>query len=218
MPGFTPFTLDNRTFLPCTNPVGRAEDSLGSALTHYCLPNSLSLELPVAIGHVQESLRKRFFNTQGAIQPRVNDFLKDFVIQQFGVYKSEEPKERLTFLSHVLRDLAHASAQQRIEQLLEFRRSVHASIIDGLQRKLESTAAAPIYWQTDVRAIVQANAKELLDSSAAPRLAEWPPDIDAAGCARALSAELETMADACEHWPALWHHAADQSEKSLTAF
>lgn len=78
VPGFTPFALDNSVLLPCTNPIGRAEDSLGSALTHYCLPNSVSLELPVAIGHVQESLRKRFSNTQGAVQPRVNDFLKDF--------------------------------------------------------------------------------------------------------------------------------------------
>jgi hypothetical protein len=216
VPGFTPFALDNSVLLPCTNPVGRAEDSLGSALTHYCLPNSASLELPVAIGHVQESLRKRFSNTQSASQPRVNDFLKDFVIQQFGVFKSEEPSQRLTFLSHVLRDLAHASVKERTEHLLEFRRSVHASIIDGLQRKLETTAAAPVYWQADVRAIVQANAKELLDSNAAPRLAEWPQDIDAAGCARALGADLETMADACEHWPALWHYAMEQGDKLLT--
>jgi hypothetical protein len=215
VPGFTPFALDNSVLLPCTNPVGRAEDSLGSALTHYCLPNSVSLELPVAIGHVQESLRKRFSITQGASQPRVNDFLKDFVIQQFGVFKSEDPGERLTFLSHVLRDLAHASAKERTEHLLEFRRSVHASIIDNLQRKLETTVAAPVYWQADVRAIVQENAKELLDSNAAPRLAEWPQDMDADGCARALSAELETMADACEHWPGLWRYAAEQGDKLL---
>jgi hypothetical protein len=216
VPGFTPFALDNSVLLPCTNPVGRAEDSLGSALTHYCLPDSVSLELPVAIGHVQESLRKRFSNTQGATQPRVNDFLRDFVSQQFGVFKSEHPGERLTFLSHVLRDLARASVTERIEVLREFRRSVHAGIIDRLQRQLETTAAAPIYWQADVRAIVQANAKELLASGAAPRLAEWPHDIDAAGCARALSGELDTMADACEHWPALWQHAAEQGERLLT--
>ena len=216
VPGFTPFALDNSVLLPCTNPVGRAEDSLGSALTHYCLPDSVSLELPVAIGHVQESLRKRFSHTQGATQPRVNDFLRDFVSQQFGVFKSEHPGQRLTFLSHVMRDFARAPVKDRIEILREFRRSVHAGIIDRLQRQLETTAAAPIYWQADVRAIVQANAKELLASGAAPRLAEWPPDIDAAGCARALSDELNTMADACEHWPALWQYAAEQGDKLLT--
>ena len=216
VPGFTPFALDNSVLLPCTNPVGRAEDSLGSALTHYCLPDSVSLELPVAIGHVQESLRKRFSLTQGATQPRVNDFLRDFVSQQFGVFKSEHPGQRLIFLSHVMRDFARATVKERIEILREFRRSVHAGIIDRLQRQLETTAAAPIYWQADVRAIVQANAKELLASNTTPRLAEWPADIDAAGCARALSGELNTMADACEHWPALWQYAAEQGDRLLT--
>jgi hypothetical protein len=104
-----------------------------------------------------------------------------------------------------------------MENLSEYRRFVHADVIDRLQRQLEATAAAPVYWQADVRAIVQANAKELLASGAAPRLAEWPQDIDAAGCARALSGELDTMAEACEHWPGIWQYAAEQGEKLLTA-
>lgn len=215
VPGFTPFALDNSALLPCTNPVGRAEDSLGSALTRYCLPDSVALELPVAIGHVQESLRKRFVNTEGASQPRVNDFLREFVSRQFGLFKAEDPGERLGFLAHVMRDLARASVKERIENLSEYRRFVHANVIDRLQRQLETTAAAPVYWQTDVRAIVKANAKELLAGDAAPRLAEWPQDIDAAGCAHALKGELETMADACQHWPALWRYAAEQGEKLL---
>ena len=43
--------------LPCANPQGRAEDSLAAALTHYCQPHTLALEVPLAIGHVQETLR-----------------------------------------------------------------------------------------------------------------------------------------------------------------
>jgi len=215
LPGFTPFALDNSVLLPCTNPVGRAEDSLGSALTRYCLPAAVALELPVAIGHVQESLRARFAVTQGASLPRVNDFLRELVSRQFGLFKAQDPGQRLEFLAHVMRDLAHASAADRVEHLREYRRFVHAGLIDRLQRQLESVNLAPLYWRADVRAIVQANARELLASDAAPRLAEWPQDIDAAGCARALAAELESMADACEHWPALWNHAAEQGEKLL---
>ena len=216
VPGFTPFALDNSALLPCTNPVGRAEDSLASALTRYCLPDSIALELPVAIGHVQESLRKRFANTQAASQPRVNDFLREFVARQFGLFKTEDPGQRLIFLAHVMRDLARASVKERIENLSEYRRFFHAQIIDRLQHQLEAAAAAPVYWQADVRAIVQANAKELLAGDVIPRLAEWPQDIDAVGCARALSGELNTMADACEHWPAIWQYAAEQGEKLLT--
>lgn len=214
VPGFTPFTLDNTTLLPCTNPVGRAEDSLAAALTHYCVPDSLSLELPVAIGHVQESLRTRFSHTQGASVPRINDFLRDFVTRQFGAGKSAEAGQRLALLAHEMRDLACASPKDRVAHLREYRRFVHAGIVERLQRKLETTAAAPIYWQADVQTIVQAHAKALLASDA-PRLAEWPADIDDAGCARALAGELNAMADLCEHWPSLWQHAAERGDRLL---
>ncbi|MDR3389253.1 MAG: hypothetical protein P4L92_19595 [Rudaea sp.] len=216
VPGFTPFTLDNSTMLPCTNPVGRAEDSLASALTRYCLPEGVALELPVAIGHVQETQRKRSADTLAASQPRVNDFLREFVRRQFGLFKAEDPGQRLTLLADVMRDLAHASSAERVEHLGEYLSYVRADIIDRLQHQIEAAEDAPVYWQADAREIVQANAKMLL-ASAPPRLADWPQDLDASGCASALSAELNTMADACAHWPTLWRHAADQGEKLLTA-
>jgi hypothetical protein len=217
VPGFTPFALDNSALLPCTNPVGRAEDSLGSALTRYCRPDAVALELPVAVGHVQESLRARFPITREASAPRVNDFLREFVKRQFGMSVVQEPGQRLALLAHVMRDLAHASVRDRIDHLREYLNFVHADIIDRLQRQLEAATDAPVYWQADVRAIVQANAKRLLAARAAPRLAEWPDDMDAAGCASMLSAELDAMADACEHWPAVWRYAAEQGEKLLGA-
>jgi hypothetical protein len=214
--GFTPFTLDNSRFLPCTNPVGRAEDSLGSALTRYCHPDALALELPVAVGHVQETARKRSTRTLSASEPRVNDFLRDFVRRQSGLFKAEEPGQRMILLAAVLRDLAHASAAEREAHLREYLSYVRADVIDRLQHQIEAAEQAPVYWQADARAIVEANAKMLL-ASAPPRLADWPEDIDAPGCARMLSAEIDAMAEACEHWPALWRHAAEQGEKLLTA-
>jgi hypothetical protein len=215
VPGFTPFTLDNSVLLPCTNPVGRAEDSLASALTRYCLPNGVALELPVAIGHVQETQRKRSTTTLAASQPRVNDFLREFVRRQFGLFKAEDPGQRLTLLADVMRDLARASSAERVEHLNEYLSYARADVIDRLQHQIEAAEDAPVYWQADARAIVQANAKILL-ASAPPRLADWPEDLDVPGCASALSAELNAMADNCEHWPALWRHAAEQGEKLLT--
>ena len=217
VPGFTPFAFDNSALLPCTNPVGRAEDSLGAALTRYCWPDSVALELPVAIGHVQESLRARYPITREANAPRVNDFLREFVKRQFGMAAAAEPGQRLSLLAHVMRDLARASARARVDHLREYLNFVHAGVIDRLQRQLEAAPDAPLYWQADVRAIVQANAKRLLAASTAPRLAEWPLDLGAADCANALSAELAAMADACEHWPAMWRYAAEEGEKLLSA-
>jgi hypothetical protein len=216
VPGFTPFMLDNTTLLPCTNPAGRAEDSLAAALTHYCLPDTLALELPVAIGHVQESARPRFSHVHNASVPRVNDYLRDFVQRQIETCRSADAGQRLVFLAHAMRDLAGASVAERVAHLKEYRRFVHAGIVNVLQQQLETTAAAPIYWEADVRAIVQAQAKALL-ADTAPRFAEWAPDIDDAGCARALAEELNAMADLCEHWPAMWRHAAEQGERLLPA-
>lgn len=214
--GFTPFAFDNSALLPCTNPVGRAEDSLGSALTRYCQPNSVAFELPVAIGHVQESLRERFPITSRADTPRVNDFLREFVKRQMGTSSAQAPGQRLMLLAHLMRDLARANASDRIAYLNEYLAYVRTDVIDRLQRQFEAATDAPIYWQADVRAIVQTNAKRLLTAGAVPRLAEWPNDIDATGCANALSAELDTMADAYEHWPTVWVHAAEQGEQMLT--
>ena len=216
VPGFTPFAFDNTQLLPCTNPVGRAEDSLGSALTRFCLPDTVAFELPVAIGHVQETQRKRADGTLGAMRPRVNDFLREFVRRQFGLFRAQDPAQRLRLLAEIMRDLAQASVRERMAYLNEYFSYTRADVIDRLQHQLEAATDAPVYWQADVRAIVQANARALL-AKEPPRLADWPEGIDAAGCAEALAAELAVMADACEHWPTLWAHAAEQGDKLLSA-
>ena len=209
VPGFTPFALDNSIMLPCTNPVGRAEDSLGGALTRYCHPDSISLELPMAVGHVQESLRARFPITREARPPRFNDFLREFVRRQFGLFKSRDPGQRLNLLAEVVRELSTASVEERLHHLAEFRLHVHADMMNRLQRQLDTAPSAPTYWQSDVRDIINAHARALLSDSKVPRLAEWPLDLDKDGCAQTLSTEFENFALACEHWPALWQHAAE---------
>jgi len=213
--GFTPFALDNSRMLPCTNPIGRGEDSLGSALIHYCHPESVAFEFAEAIGHVQESARVRSDKTRSAFLPRVNHFLRDFVQRQFGLFKAAETPQRLGLLANVLRDLAGATSADRVAHLHEYLGYVRASMIDRLQHQLEAAESAPVYWQADVRSIVQANAKALL-SKAPPRLADWAEDLDEAGCAQALAGELTDMADALEHWPGLWQVAAEHGEKLLT--
>jgi hypothetical protein len=213
---FTPFTLDNSLMLPCTNPLGRGEDGLGGALMRYCHTHTLALELPESIGHVQETPRRRSDKTAAAYEPRVNHFLRDFVQRQLGLFHAADPGQRLQFLGAVLRDLASASVDDRVAHLREYLSYVRADIIDRTQHQIEAAQDAPVYWQADARTIVQANAKVLL-AKAPPRLGDWAPDLDEAGCAQALSEDLSAMANACEHWPALWQHAAEQGDKLLTA-
>lgn len=213
--GFTPFTVDDSRMMPPTNPVGRGEDSLFCALTRYCHPDSVALELPECIGHAQEAARRRSDRTHEGFTPRVNHFLRDYVQRQLGLFKAADPDQRLQLLGSVLRDLAGASRADRIAHLREYLGYVRANTIDRLQHEIEAATDAPVYWQADVRSIVQANAKVLL-SKAAPRLGDWPEDLDANACADALATELTDMAEALEHWPALWREAAGHGEKLLT--
>ena len=214
--GYTPFTIDNSLMLPCTNPLGRGEDSLWSSLTRYVHPDAVVLELPEAIGHVQESQRARSGLTRSAFVPRINMFFRDCVQRQFGLYKSADPGQRLRLMAEVLRDLSGATAAESVSNLREYLSYVRADIIDRMQHQIEAATDAPIYWQADARTIAESNAKALL-AKAPPRLSEWPEDIDDAGCAKAMVTELNGMADALEHWPALWRHAAEQGEKLLGA-
>ena len=215
MANFTPFMIDNSQMLPCTNPVGRGEDGYAGALMRFCHPDTLTLDLPESIGHVQESSRKRSDKTMSAFLPRVNHFMRDFVSRQFGLFHAADPARRSILLGDVMRDLSRASEADRTMRLREYLSYVHADIIDRIQHQVEGVPDAPVYWQADARAIVQANARELLAKSP-PRLGDWPEDLDAAGCARALSAELDSLADACEHWPAVWQYAAEQGENLLS--
>ena len=80
----------------------------------------------------------------------------------------------------------------------------------------DAATDAPIYWQADVRSIIEANGKALL-ANAAPRLGDWPAGGDDAGCARLLREETTQLATLCEVWPALWAHARDQGERLLGA-
>ncbi|MBS0558323.1 MAG: hypothetical protein JSR27_13035 [Proteobacteria bacterium] len=212
--GFTPLTVDNAQLLPCSNPVGRGQDSMTSAMTRFCHPDAVALLMPETIGHAQESDRKRSDRTLAAHIPHVNYFQRDFVQRQFGLFHAADPAARLQLLAATLRDLAGASEPNRIAHLREYLSYARADIIDRLQHQMEAANDAPVYWLADAREIVQANAKALL-ANAPPRLGDWPADIDAPGCARALSEECETMAQLCEDWPALWTHAAEQGEKLL---
>ncbi len=216
MVNFTPFMLDNSQMMPCTNPVGRGEDGYAGAVLRFCYPESLALDLPESVGHVQETGRRRSDKTLATFQPRVNHFMREFVSRQFGLFSAADPAKRMELLGDVMRDLSNASERDRVTRLREYLSYVRADLIDRLQHQVEAVPDAPVYWQADARAIVQSNAKALL-ANAPPRLGDWAEDIDSAGCARALSEELDSLADACEHWPAMWQYAAEQGDKLLSA-
>jgi hypothetical protein len=212
---FTPFVFDNRELLPCTNPDGRGEDGLASAATQFCHPGSLVMHLPTAIGHAQESQRKRSEVTMAAHTPRFNHYLRDYVSNQIGTAKASSPGHRLGLLGAIVEDLGSADDSTLISSLEEYLGFVRADVVERLQNQFELLADAPVYWQADVRSIVRNNGNALLKQGA-PRLADWPEEIDAAGCASAARLELIDMARAWRDWPALWNFAREQGDRLIS--
>jgi hypothetical protein len=212
--GFTPFALDNSELLPCTNAQGRGEDLLFSAVTRLIRPDALFLELPVAMGHVQESPRKRSPRTLGPHTPRFNHFVANFVQRQLPEFLAEAPARRLDLLAANLRDVAAASETSRINLLREYLGFVRADVIERMQQNYEAARDAPIYWQADVRTIIEANGRALV-GSAPPRLDDWDESANDRACADALRDEANALAGAWEAWPALWEHARQRGAALL---
>jgi hypothetical protein len=213
---FTPFALDNSVLLPCTNPLGRGEDALFSRVTELLHPGALMLELPVAIGHVQEAQRKRSTRTLAAHTPRFNYFVSDFVQRQLPEFNAEDPAQRLGLLAAHLRDIGAASEKGRLRQLEEYLAYSRADMIERLQNQFDNAQDAPVYWQADVRSIIGANGRALIDK-APPRLGDWPETADNAMCARLLREETAQLAACYDAWPLLWAHAREQGARLLGA-
>lgn len=215
MGAFTPFMLDNSRFMPCTNPFGRGEDALFSAVTRLCHDDALVLELPVAIGHLQEAPRTRSDKTMAAHTPRFNHFVCDYIQRQLPDFHSDDPAQRLGLLAAHLRDMAAASPMARERQLREYLSFVRSDVVERMQQQFESASDAPIYWQADVRTMVEANGRALMDPGA-PRLGDWDHNADAVAVTASFSSDLDALAAAYEAWPALWAHARDQGEQLLS--
>ena len=213
---FTPFALDNSTLLPCTNPLGRGEDALFSRVMALCHPDALMLELPVAIGHVQETQRKRSARTLAANTPRFNYFVGDFVQRQLPDFQAADPALRLGLLAAHLRDVGAASEHGCLRQLQEYLAYARADLIERLQNQYDGAQDAPVYWQADVRSIIEANGRALI-AKTPPRLGDWPEAADEATCARLLREETAQLAAAYDAWPGLWSYAREQGEKLLGA-
>lgn len=210
----TPFMLDNAQLLPCTAAEGRGEDGLFDAVSRYLYPDSVTLHLPLTVGHRQEGARARRERGMQAYMPSVNHFLREWVGGHARAAHSVDPADRLNMLAVQLEDLAHAPASHRVELLSEYLRYVRADLIEGIQQQIVAEPQAPVYWLADARAIVEANGKALL-ANAAPRLDGWPEDIDAEGCAQRLSGACLQLARAWQVWPRLWAAAADMGDQLL---
>lgn len=205
----TPFAIDNSVMLPCTAAAGRREDALFHTLARFCHPDAVALNLPLSIGHIQEQARRRSQRTLEARTPHFTEFLYENLWTHLSSAMSTDPVQRLHLAAAWLEDLAAASSSDRIAHLREYLNYTRASLIANMQQQLVEARDAPVFWQTDVRSIIETNARAMLQATP-PRLGNWPENIDADDCARLLSENLRSMASALHAWPQLWAWAQDR--------
>ncbi|MDN5923946.1 MAG: hypothetical protein L0H70_02980 [Xanthomonadales bacterium] len=213
---FTPFALDNSELLPCTAPVGANEDALFGILVRLCQPHGINLHLPLSIGHVQETARRRSDKTTQALTPNFNAFVYETLQNHLDSVHASEPAQRLRMVANVLDDIAASSAPARIALLREYLNYTRADLVARLQQQLAEATDAPVFWRTDVLEIITANGRALITQTP-PRLADWPLDADAATCARLLAEQLHILAAGLRAWPTLWTWASERGDALITS-
>jgi hypothetical protein len=208
---FTPFMLDGGTLLPYTSPAGRSEDLLFAGLCRLVAPHALTAHLPTAVGHRQEHERRRAGSLREAFTPGLNAYLADLALSTAGELHAEDPARRLHGFAARLRDLAEASDASIAGELREHLAYARSTLIQHLQAVLQAAPSSPVYWQADLRQLIEAQGKALTQAGP-PRLADWVQEADTAAVARAYRAALAEHAAALEAWPALWQLAATRRE------
>ncbi|MEZ5465500.1 MAG: hypothetical protein R3F22_09825 [Lysobacteraceae bacterium] len=211
---FTAFGIDGTRMMPCTVPHQRGEDALFGSLVRLMYPNSVALNLPYAIGHRQEGRRDRGDWLDDPESPGMAICLADLARNLGTELVADSPAQRLAGMAARLRDLSDADDSglgRYINEFLAYRRSL---LIDTLQRVMANAKSPPVYWAADVRRMVEANGKALIERPPI-RFTGCPRDWDDARTLRWFREESLALANALDAWPAMWEVARVKRENWL---
>lgn len=211
---YTPFAIDNSRLMPCTAPDGRGEDALFASLSQLMYPRDVVIDMPFAIGHVQEQGRSRRTTLAQPDNPSVAQCFADLFGSLGGVLVASDVTMRLQGAASRLRDLAAADVQASQAYLREYLGHRRSQRIEALQRSFVASQDALPAWLDDLRMQIEVNGRSLTKGGVA-RLGGWPEDIDAAQATASLRTSATRFADGLEAWPALWELARTQAEDWL---
>jgi hypothetical protein len=148
--------------------------------------------------------------------PGLASLLTDLLAPRVTDLRAATADSRLQAIAALLTDLAAAAPAQQADLVHEYLAFCRADLVARLQAAFGAARDAPLHWQADVRAIIEANGRALT-AAGAPRLAGWPDGLDAAGCAARFAREVGDFAAALSAWPALWAHAQERGLALLDA-
>lgn len=213
---FTPFVVDARELTAPTAATGRNEDYLFGALARTLWPNSRTLNAPHTMGHRQPATSgpKRVPDV-AADHAGLSDFIADWFVQRRIDARSTDPDRRLRWIAGHLHDFAEAPVAERRAVIGEYLSLRRADMIERLQHVFVEASDAPIFWQADVRARIEANARALVGAST-ENLAGYPAALGADAIDQQIARDLREFADGLAAWPDLFHYAAERGDRLLT--
>jgi len=206
---FAPSTIDNSTFTPFVMPVNKNEDHFFNCMMLGCYPNQVSLHFPYMMGHIQTSKRDRSSFNHVARRPNFNNFVADYVLSIIPGIFTNDAAVRYDSIRAAIDDLRTSSDQAIEQRLREYMTKTRSDLIYSLQNILDEVPDAPIYWQADVREIIQANGKAI-KSNQPPVLTDWDEAMDVESCVAKARYDLKEVSDAMRVWPKLWSFCLGQ--------
>ena len=202
-PNFAPSSIDNGDFMPFAMPKDENEDYFFASLTEVCYPDNVSLQFPVMMGHLQTENRERSQLNHIARQPGLNSFVADYLTSVSQHFYGKDARQRFNHARAAVVDLIHNPDQMLINRLREYLSRTRSQLIHQLQSILAEVDNPPIYWQADVKELIEANGAAI-KSNQTPLLKNWAEDLDDIGCVEVLRSELQHIVDAMDVWPKLW--------------
>ncbi len=200
---FAPSSIDNSAMTPFASPMNRVEDHFFNAVSLYCYPDQVSLHYPFMMGHIQTTKRDRASTNHIAKRPNINQFIADYALTIMQTTDAKDPQLRLKTLSNYVMGLADSSDKNIHNRLKEYLSQVHSDMVLTMQTQLEKSPDAPVYWQADVREIIEANGKAILQNGP-PILGDWPEDLTNEQCVELARKELTDVAKGLQLWPDIW--------------
>lgn len=200
---FAPSAIDNSAMTPFASPTNRVEDHFFNAVSLYCYPDQVSLHYPFMMGHIQTTKRDRSSTNHIAKRPNINQFIADYALTIMETTDATDPQLRLKTLSNYVMGLADSSDKNIFNRLKEYLSQVHSDMVLTMQTQLEKSPDAPVYWQADVREIIEANGKAILENGP-PIFGDWPDNLTNEQCVDLARKELIDVAKGLQLWPDIW--------------
>lgn len=200
---FAPTAIDNSSMTPFASPANHVEDKFFNAILLYCYPHQVNLQYPFMMGHIEVKSGIKSNKNHIAISPNFNKFIADYALTLIQSTDANGPKLRLKTLANFVMGLADSSDSNIHNRLKEYLSHVRSDMVINMQHQLAQSADAPVYWQADVRELIEANGKAILKNGP-PILGDWPEDLSKEQCVDRARTELVDVAEAMNLWPELW--------------